>query len=69
MAYTATKMSRILLILGTLELLRDPYASLLGHRVLLFDLGGAVAAASMAVMAIVVAARHAAELYRQEPLK
>ncbi len=60
---------RILLILGTLELLRDPYASLLGHRVLLFDLGGAVAAASMAVMAIVVAARHAAELYRQEPLK
>lgn len=60
---------RILLIAGTLKLLRNPYVSLLGRRVLLFDVGGAIAAASMAVMAIVVAARHAAQLYRLEPLK
>jgi len=36
---------------------------------LLFDLGGAIAAVSMAAMAIGVAVRHTAELYRQEPLK
>jgi phosphatidylglycerophosphate synthase len=59
---------RILLIAGTLELLRSPYATVFGHRVLLFDLGGAVAAIVMFGMAIVVAVRHTRELYRQEPL-
>jgi len=59
---------RILLISGTLELLRSPYATVFGHRVLLFDLGGAVAAIVMFGMAIVVAVRHTRELYRQEPL-
>ena len=59
---------RILLIAGNLALLRSPYSKLLGHRFLLFDLGGAIAAASMFAIAIVVALRHTAELYRQEPL-
>jgi hypothetical protein len=59
---------RILLIVGTVALLRSPYSSLFGHRVLLFDLGGTIAAGSMFVMAIVVTIRHTAELYRQEPL-
>jgi phosphatidylglycerophosphate synthase len=59
---------RILLIIGNLALLRSPYATLLGHRVLLFDLGGAIAAAGMLAMAIAVTVRHTAELYRQEPL-
>ncbi len=59
---------RILLIAGTLALLRSPYATVFGHRLLLFDLGGAIAAASMSAMAIVVTVRHIAELYRQEPL-
>jgi hypothetical protein len=59
---------RILMILGNLALLRSPYATLFGHRMLLFDVGGAIAAAVMFAMAIAVTVRHTAELYRQEPL-
>ncbi len=59
---------RILLIAGNFALLRSPYSTLLGHRFLLFDEGGAIAAASMFAIAIIVAVRHTAELYRQEPL-
>ena len=59
---------RILLIIGNLALLRSPYATLFGHRMLLFDLGGAIAAIGMFAMAIHVTLRHTAELYRQEPL-
>lgn len=59
---------RILLILGNLALLRSPFATLFGHRFLLFDLGGITAAIGMFGMAIVVAVRHTAQLYRQEPL-
>jgi phosphatidylglycerophosphate synthase len=59
---------RILLILGTLVLLHSPYATLFGHRMLLFDLGGAIAAIIMFAMAIGVTLRHTAQLYRQEPL-
>jgi archaetidylinositol phosphate synthase len=59
---------RILLIAGNLALLRNPYASLFGHKMLLFDLGGAIAAACMFAKAIAVTLRHTAELYRQEPL-
>ncbi len=60
---------RILLALGNLAALRSPYSRVFGHRWLLFDLGGVIAAAAMALMAIGVAARHTVELYRQEPLK
>ena len=59
---------RILLIVGNLALLRSPYSTLFGHRMLLFDLGGSIAAVSMFAIAIFVAVRHIAELYRQEPL-
>ena len=59
---------RILLILGNLALLRSRYAMLFGHRMLLFDVGGAIAAATMLAMAIAITVRHTAELYRQEPL-
>ncbi len=59
---------RILLIIGNLALLRSHYATVMGHRMLLFDVGGAVAATSMFAMAIAVAVRHTAELYHQEPL-
>ncbi len=59
---------RILLIIGNLALLRSPFATLFGHTMLLFDLGGIIAAASMFAMAIVVTIRHTAQLYRQEPL-
>jgi len=59
---------RILLSIGNVALLRSPYSTLFGHKMLLFDLGGTIAAVSMFAMAIVVAMRHTAQLYRQEPL-
>jgi archaetidylinositol phosphate synthase len=59
---------RLLLIAGNLALLRSPYSTLFGHRFLLFDVSGAIAAVSMFAMAIIVAVRHTVELYRQEPL-
>jgi archaetidylinositol phosphate synthase len=59
---------RILLIAGTLALLRSPYATVFGHRILLFDLGGSIAAAAMFALAVAVTVRHTSELYRQEPL-
>ncbi len=59
---------RILLIVTSLELLRSPYATVLGRRFLLFDIGGVIAAALMAVMVVVTTLRHTVELYRQEPL-
>jgi phosphatidylglycerophosphate synthase len=59
---------RILLVIGNLALLRSPYSTLFGHRMLLFDLGGTIAAGCMLAMAMIVAVRHTAQLYRQEPL-
>ncbi len=59
---------RILLIVGTVALLHNPYLTLFGHTMLLFDLGGTIAAIGMFAMAIVVTIRHTAQLYRQEPL-
>lgn len=59
---------RILLIIGNCELLRTPYSTLLGHRWLLFDIGGVIATIGMFAMAVLVAARHTAQLYRAEPL-
>lgn len=59
---------RILLIVGNLALLRSPYSIVFGHRMLLFDLGGAIAALGMFAMAILITIRHTAQLYRQEPL-
>ena len=60
---------RILLIVGNLALLRSEYSTIFGYRVLLFDLGGVIAAVGMSVMAIAVTIRHTAQLYRQEPLR
>jgi phosphatidylglycerophosphate synthase len=59
---------RILMAAGSLAALRSPYAALFGHRLLLFDLAGVIAAVTMLAMAIAISARHTAELYRQEPL-
>jgi phosphatidylglycerophosphate synthase len=60
---------RILLIAGTVALMHDPWAVVWGRRILLFDLGGGIAAAGMFAMAVVVTARHTAQLYREEPLR
>jgi phosphatidylglycerophosphate synthase len=60
---------RLLLIAGNVALLRSPFATIFGHRLLLFDVGGAIAAAAMLAMAIAVTVRHTAELYKREPLR
>ena len=59
---------RILLILGNLALLHSPYSTVFGHRMLLFDLGGTIAAVCMFATAILLTVRHTARLYREEPL-
>jgi archaetidylinositol phosphate synthase len=59
---------RILLAMGCLAALRNPYATVFGHKVLLFDLGGVIGTLGMAGMALAVTVRHTAQLYRQEPL-
>ena len=59
---------RILLILGNLALLRNPYSTIFGQRVLLFDLCGSIASACMFAGAILLALRHTTQLYREEPL-
>jgi phosphatidylglycerophosphate synthase len=60
---------RILLAAGSFAALRSPYSTVFGHRMPLFDLGGVIAAVLMSATALIVPARHTAELYRQEPLK
>lgn len=57
---------RILLALGNAVAFTHPYAEIGGRSFLLFDVGGAVAIAGMAAMALVTAARHTAALYREE---
>jgi phosphatidylglycerophosphate synthase len=59
---------RILLIAGSLAALRSPYATVFGHKLRLFDVGGTIAAVTMLAMAIGVTVRHTAQLYREEPL-
>jgi phosphatidylglycerophosphate synthase len=59
---------RLLLVAGNLALLHSPYSTVWGHRMLLFDLGGTIAAGCMFAMTLLMAVRHTAQLYREEPL-
>jgi phosphatidylglycerophosphate synthase len=59
---------RILLALGNIALWLNPQASIPGVSWRLFDFGGVVATAGMAVMVVVAAAWHTAQLYKQETL-
>ena len=59
---------RILLAIGTLQLLRSPWVEIGGHRLLLFDVGGWVAAAAILITFAVSAVRNTMALYRLEPL-
>ncbi len=54
--------------LGLSGFLHWQTATIFGHRMLLFDIGGAIAAVCMFATAIRITVRHAAELYRDEPL-
>jgi len=60
---------RILLAIGTLNLIRDPYVTVAGTRLLLFDLGGAVAVVGLAAALLVTVFRNTRTLYRREPLR
>jgi archaetidylinositol phosphate synthase len=57
---------RILLAVGNAVVFMHPHAQIAGRSFLLFDAGGAVAIAGMAVMALVAAARNTVALYREE---
>ena len=57
---------RILLAVGNALLLVHPNATIAGRSYLLFDVGGVVAAAGMAIMAVAATTRHTTALYREE---
>ena len=59
---------RILLAAGALQLLRSSEVVLLGHRALLFDVGGVIAIAALLVTFVVSAISNTRTLYRLEPL-
>jgi len=59
---------RILLAVGTLQLLRSPHVTIGGEQFLLFDVGGAVAIVALLATFIASAVRNGRLLYRQEPL-
>jgi archaetidylinositol phosphate synthase len=59
---------RILLVIGNFALLRHPLVTVLGKRLLLFDLGGIVAITGMGLMLVVSAIRHTIRLYEEEKI-
>jgi len=59
---------RILLMIGNVALIYHPNARLFGHEFLLFDVGGAIAIAGMAAMAVLATVKHTVALYREERL-
>ena len=59
---------RILLAIGTLQLLRADSVILAGHKWLLFDVGGAIAVAGLLATFVFAAVANTRELYRREPL-
>jgi phosphatidylglycerophosphate synthase len=60
---------RILLMIGNAVLTVHPYAHLAGRTFRLFDVGGAIALAGMAIMAVVATVRHTVALYREETVR
>lgn len=59
---------RILVAVGTLQLLRSELVSLFGYRLLLFDVGGAVAIVGLLATFIASAVQNTRTLYRAELL-
>jgi phosphatidylglycerophosphate synthase len=59
---------RIILAIGTLALLTDPRVEILGGSYRLFDVGGIVAIASLALVLVISAIRNTRALYLAEPL-
>jgi archaetidylinositol phosphate synthase len=59
---------RILLAIGTLQLLRSPWSTIAGQQLLLFDIGLAAGAVGILITFVVSATRNTAKLYTLEPL-
>jgi phosphatidylglycerophosphate synthase len=59
---------RILLAIGTLQLLDSPWVSIAGRRFLLFDVGTVIGAGALVLTFVLSAVRNARALYRMEPL-
>jgi archaetidylinositol phosphate synthase len=60
---------RILLAIGTLQLMRTPFVTVFGGQYLLFDVGGAVAILALAATFVTAAVRHTRLLYVAEPIR
>ena len=59
---------RILLAIGTLQLMRSDFVSIFGNQWLLFDVGGAVGIAGLLLTFVVSAVTNGVALYREERL-
>lgn len=59
---------RIVLAIGTLQLLRSTHVDLFGSNFLLFDVGGMIASASIMLTFVTSSIMHGVLLYRAEPL-
>jgi len=59
---------RLLLCIGNIALFYRPMVTLFGRRILLFDVGGSIGIAGMAMMLIWASIRHAKQLYNAERL-
>jgi len=59
---------RLLLAIGNVALLWRPTTTILGPRLLLFDVGGVIAIAAILATVITAACRNTIALYRAEPL-
>ncbi len=60
---------RILLIAGNLFALRQPYAHIAGHDLLLFDVGFSIGVVALAIILIQAVVAHTRQLYREERLR
>jgi phosphatidylglycerophosphate synthase len=59
---------RILLAIGTLQLLRSPWSTIAGHKLLLFDVGVAIGAVAVLATFVIAAVTNTARLFRLEPI-
>ena len=59
---------RILLAVGTLQLMRSAFVTPFGHSFLLFDVGGAVGIAGLLLTFVVSAVSNGVALYKEERL-
>jgi len=59
---------RLLLIIGNVFLIYRPYTKVFGHRYLLYDVGGVISIAGMAVILIFLSIKNTHTLYKMERL-